>query len=281
MNKIFLICCFISSNICVKAQDNYYNIVKPRINVIPNKGQAVNTDEYIVLKRDTLYAPLKEEPNLDFVESSRERRKLVYNYEAQVFRLTTEKSKTVYRLKQWSVPIIVYIDKDIPKEIRNDFITFFSQIKNIDNLSISFTSKLKDANYYIKTSTETINIYGDDDDFETEEERLNSTYYAGTYRLITDDNYKLHAGVLKVNLNDIPNDTKLLRQLKQLFFMSLGNFYLLNYYPEDSLLSEKYNNNDEFSIADINMLKMHYSIVYEQIINGSMFNKLQNLQKRK
>lgn len=281
MNKIILICCFISSNICVKAQDNYYNIVKPRINVIPNKGQAVDTDEYIVLKRDTLYAPLKEEPNLDFVESSRERRKLVYNYEAQVFRLTTEKSKTVYRLKQWSVPIIVYIDKDIPKEIRNDFITFFSQIKNIDNLSISFTSKLKDANYYIKTSTETINIYGDDDDFETEEERLNSTYYAGTYRLITDDNYKLHAGVLKVNLNDIPNDTKLLRQLKQLFFMSLGNFYLLNYYPEDSLLSEKYKNNDEFSIADINMLKMHYSIVYEQIINGSMFNKLQNLQKRK
>lgn len=281
MNKIILICCFIGSIICAKAQDNYFDIVKPRINVIPKKSQVVNTNNYIVLTHDTLYAPLIEEPNLDFVESSRERRKLVYNYEAQVFRLTTENSKTVYRLKQWSVPIIVYIDKDIPKEIRNDFIAFFSQINNIDNLSISFTSKLKDANYYIKTSTETINIYGDDDDFETEEERLNSTYYAGTYRLITDDNYKLYAGVLKVNLNDTPNDTKLLRQLKQLFFMSLGNFYLLNYYPEDSLLSEKYNNDDELSIDDINMLKMHYSIIYEQIINGSMFNKLQNLQKRK
>ncbi|WP_104733906.1 hypothetical protein [Hanstruepera ponticola] len=271
---------FIILTFSVKAQDSYFEIVKPRIEVIQKEKNVLNTDNYIALTNDTLYIPIKSEPNLDFVKSSYDRRKLVYNYEAQVFRLTTEKSKTTYRLKQWSVPIIVYFDKKISKEVKNDFIIFFSQINDIRNLNFSFTSKINEANYYIKSTNETINSYGDDNEFETKEELLNSTHFAGTYLIITDETDKFIGGVMKLNLDDMPNQEKLLRQIKQLFFMSLGNFYLSSHYPEDSILSKNYNNSNDLSKNDLDILKMHYSIIYDQKINGTIFNRLQKLQKR-
>lgn len=64
-----------------------------------------------------------------------------------------------------------------------------------------------------------------------------------------------------------------------MFFISLGQFYKYYGYEETSLLSDKYNNSNTISDNDLELLRMHYAIIYEQKINGNTFKALQKIQK--
>ena len=68
---------------------------------------------------------------------------------------------------------MLYLDKNIPKNVRKRFTSFFSQIDGIENLSVSFTKNINDSNYLIKLVDEPVNGYGDDFEFENEEEKNN------------------------------------------------------------------------------------------------------------
>lgn len=274
MMKLILVFCFNFILFSAFAQNSYFDIVKPRIDCLPNNKPALKNGEYIVLTKDTLYTKMRLEPNLDFVKSTKERRRIVYRYESQIFRF--EDSTSI--LKQWNSDIVVYLDKQIPKEVSENLMTFYEQINEINNLNILFTSKLKDANYYIKVTSEKVNVYGEDYKFDSEEERLKDIYTGATYRIITDNNYKNYAGILKINISNSDNEF-LLKQLKQMFFISLGQFYKYYGYEETSLLSDKYNNSNTISDNDLELLRMHYAIIYEQKINGNTFKALQEIQK--
>lgn len=274
MMKLILVFCFNFILFSAFAQNSYFDIVKPRIDCLPNNKPALQNGEYIVLTKDTLYPKMRLEPNLDFVKSTKERRRIVSRYESQIFRF--EDSTSI--LKQWNSDIVVYLDKQIPKGVSENLMTFYEQINEINNLNILFTSKLKDANYYIKVTSEKVNVYGEDYKFNSEEERLKDIYTCATYRIITDNNYKNYAGVLKINISNSDNEF-LLKQLKQMFFISLGQFYKYYGYEETSLLSDKYNNSNTISDNDLELLRMHYAIIYEQKINGNTFKALQKIQK--
>lgn len=261
------------------SQNSYDSIVKHRKVFTSQKPSNLNKNtKKILLANETLYDNYTKSHNLQYLnEALYLNKKTLRRYKAQIFRFTYEYSKTVYELKQWNAPIVVYIDRKIPKNIVQDFKKFYTQIDSIENLKISFTSNIKKANYFIKTTTEKIKSYSKDYEFDSEEEKENSILTGAKYNLLTDDNNKFYSGILTVNID---KEIKLLKQLKQLFFMSLGQFYTSQYYPKESILSKTYENKKSISQFDLDLLKIHYSIIYDQRINGTTFEKLIKLSRK-
>jgi hypothetical protein len=195
------------------------------------------------------------------------------------FAVSNNKLKSEFELKQWNAPIVVYFDKQIPKPVVKQFETFYNQISSLEHLRIGFTSNIKKANYYIKTTSESINAYNEDFKFDSEIERENSYFTGATYLLDTDDNNKFYNGILTINIERGKSNMAILKQLKQLFFLSLGNFDTGFKIDESSLLSNNYKNTDTFSKFDLDLLKLHYSIIYPQKIDDRTFSKLMKLYK--
>lgn len=155
-------------------QNNYSDIVKPKLSFVSNKAEATDTTKFVVLDNDTLYVKYDKYDDLSFLNSaSKEDKKNLIDYESIIFQYTDENSKKPMILKQWNCPIVLYLDKNIPKNVRKCFTSFFSQIDGIENLSVSFTKNINDSNYLIKLVDEPVNGYGDDFEFENEEEKNN------------------------------------------------------------------------------------------------------------
>ena len=69
--------------------------------------------------------------------------------------------------------------------------------------------------------------------------------------------------------------------MKQLFYLSLGNFTIKNYGLDYSLISIKYRNDETISKHDLDFLKIHYGKIYEQKINENLFNELKKIANEK
>ena len=269
---IFLITLFLVN--IIYSQIQYDSIIKPRLNFSLNKSKVTDSIEKVILDNDTLYNnTTHSKKNLDFLlESSYADKGILYVYNFCAF----NSSKKVSELKQWSVPIVVYFDKNIPKKIVSDFHHFYSQVKGVKNLEIGFTSDINKANYYIKSTSKIINGYSDEYKFKSNEEKENSILTGATYNINTDKNNKFYAGTLSINHNKIrtPSFNK---QLKQLFFLSLFNSFLNNYVDKSSLLSKQYEDSTILSKYDLSLLKIHYSIIYDQKVNRNTFKILLQL----
>jgi hypothetical protein len=235
--------------------------------------------EIIILETDTLYNLNTNSYDLSFLNDSLYNEKFLKIYNAMGFAVSNNKLKSEFELKQWNAPIVVYFDKQIPKPVVKQFETFYNQISNLEHLRIGFTSNIKKANYYIKTTSESINAYNEDFKFDSEIERENSYFTGATYLLDTDDNNKFYNGILTINIERGKSNMAILKQLKQLFFLSLGNFDTGFKIDESSLLSNNYKNTDTFSKFDLDLLKLHYSIIYPQKIDDRTFSKLMKLYK--
>ncbi|HRV55647.1 MAG: hypothetical protein R2802_02590 [Flavobacteriaceae bacterium] len=254
-------------------QNNLEEIIKPRL-TFEAKKQTDSTKTII----DSLYLAkeLFSKTDLEtFVKAISKDNSMLRRYKSMVFR----HNKKIY-LKQWSVPIIIYFDEKIPAKVRKALETFLSQINTVQNFRITSTKHISKANYFIKTTTSNINGYADDYEFESEEERLNNPLTGGTYHLINDKNYKLFCGTLIINPDNKDNNA-LLKQLKQLIFISLGQFYTDSFLEEESLLSNRYNNGNEISQNDLLLLELHYSLIYPQRINKATFESFVNYLKCK
>src|SRR5690606_8501785 len=154
----------------------------PRLSFVHNVKRASDSVNFVVLnKTDTLYPKYKTDVDLSYLNASNySTENIIGRYKILAFQFTTAKSKKIYELKQWNTPIIVFMDDNLPKEVIKKFKTFYSQIKGIPNLSISFTNNLENSNYFIKTVSKEINGYDKDFEFYSEEDRLNSPLTGGT-----------------------------------------------------------------------------------------------------
>ncbi|WP_418511734.1 hypothetical protein [Corallibacter sp.] len=260
MNKIQLLLFSIFFFSYVSYSQTYSSIVKPRISFI-DESRTLN-------------------PDLDYLNASNyEYENMIKYYQRIVFCTIYDDTLYNYKLMQWSTDIVIYLDKNLPKSVANGFYDFISKsnINSVNNLNISFTKKVSEANYIIKMTPKMVNGYDKDFEFDSEEERKNSFLTGGTYELSTDQNNKFYSAVLEMSSKLKKTDDQFLKQLKQLFFKSLGNFVADNYKDTDSLLHKAYINSDTISEFDMNILKIHYGIIYEQIINGSKFRSLVKL----
>lgn len=275
--KLFYFIVFICFT--AESQEKYTDIIKPRVSFVSEKAKSTDLTKWVVIDRDTFYSKYKTNYDLSYLDESLYAEELFFIYEYFVFQFTDENSEKAYNIFQWSTPIVVYLDKKIPETVRKQFEDFFSQINNIDNLRISFTSKLENANYFIKTSSKIINGYKDDFKFSSEEKRKNSIYTGITFEMSTDNNHKYYSCILTINTSE-KDDIKLLQQLKQLFFVSLGKFSVSESFEKESLFSTNYDNNSKILDSDLDVLRVHYGIIYDREINGTTFKKLIKLSKQ-
>lgn len=268
--SIYLLCLLCSS--MAFSQGNYSDIVKPRLSFVSDKYEATDLQDYIALcVHDTLYAKYKTGLKLSSLNDSLFKDANFVGKYMNTFYYRNDKDKRY--ISQWSVPLVVHIDKKITKSTRENFETFFAQINNVENLNISFTSNIKKANYQIKVVDTVVNAYSKNYTFENETDRKNSFRTGATYKMLSDGNYKRFSGYLLINLEDKSEDL-ILKQLKQLFYMSLGQFTFSSKYNEDSIFSNKYDNRSQLIPDDLNILNLHYATIYDKKINQSTFKKI-------
>lgn len=274
MKKKTLLLTILVVSSMVNSQTILETSIKPRLSFNYNNINDKKVCKIISKSEDTLYGCYNKTINLDYLNESLYHEGLFKRYRMMIFRFSNSKSKTVHYLKQWSTPIVIYIDKNLPKTIREKFKDFYAQLKNIPNLNITFTNNFDRANYYIKTTSKEVNGYSEDYEFRSEKARENSILTGANYNLYKDKNEKHYAGILKIKISNSKSNEMRLKQLKQLFFMSLGQFSTGLSVPKNSLLHRSYDNSDTIISHDLDYLKLHYGTIYSQKIDGTTFEEL-------
>jgi len=260
------------------SQSSYDSLVKPRYIFQKTKTENHLKNKFIIIGSDTLFGKKNQESPL-FIKSDYDS-DILKLYRKLVFQNTNRNSQKRYFIKQWSTPIIVFIDKSLPNIISKKFQEFYSQL-NIPNLNISFTSDIEQANYFIKTTSKDVNSYDENFEFDTVEEKQNSIYTGATYNLLNDYNNKFYGALLVISIKNNSNYEKKIRQLKQLFYTSLSLLYITNKVPNESLLSKKYKNLNHIDEFDLTLLRIHYHTIYDQPIDKYTFEKLTRLYNSK
>ena len=70
-------------------QNNYSDIVKPKLSFVSNKAEATDTTKFVVLDNDTLYVKYDKYDDLSFLNSaSKEDKKNLIDYESIIFQYT-------------------------------------------------------------------------------------------------------------------------------------------------------------------------------------------------
>ncbi|TYB76393.1 hypothetical protein [Bizionia myxarmorum] len=277
MRKLIVLFCFFIVVFSSFAQNKYDSIGEPRIQVIKNDKTADISGRFLVLENDILYPYSNNSADLNFLlPDNYDYNRMLGYYQRVVYCYLTDNPPIVYQLMQWSVPIVIYMDKDIPKDVQDDFKNFISklQMDNIKHLDISFTKRFKNSNYHIKSTETAVNGYDKNYEFDSEEDRLNDLLTGSTYKLVTDGNNKFYGGVLQIHLKSFQTNDDVTKRLKQLFYKSLGNFVADNYIETNSLLHNDYDNSAEILDFDLNILKIHYSLIYDQRIYLADFRNL-------
>lgn len=259
------------------AQNRYHDTIEPRLTFSTDKKPSLASGEIIVLGKDTLFAHFDKDLDLSNFNLLIEDEKFYNYYRWVVLRYANDRY-----LHQWTVPIKIYMGEEFPKSIAEKFKAFYSQIEGIKNLNISFVNKIKNANYHIKLTEADINAYDENFEFDSDAERKNFIYTGCTYKLNTDKNFKFYGGTLTMNSKRLQNENRALNQLKQLFFLSLGNFILTtSSRSENSLINKNYIPQDSISELDLKLLRIHYHILYEQPVNKRTFSQLMKFRKDK
>lgn len=196
-------------------------------------------------------------------------KKLFDNYFISVF------SKKNATIQQFIVPIVIYLDTKIPKNITLEYKTFVNNIPKIKNLDITFTDKKEEANYLLTVadkdfygiSKKSLNNFDDQDHDKLTFLKMSSTN-------INDYNNKTYAYILKISPS-ILKEKQTIHKLKKAFFQSLGNFNILSYgAPEGSALDFNTTEINNLITEDIQLLKMHYHHIYNFKVNANNFYKL-------
>lgn len=249
------------------SQNDYYDIVSSR-------------KDFRIINDSTIISKPNKTPNLKPFCEYLDNKNLLNRYKSRVFRYSNKNSKKVFYVKQWNTQIIVYLDEKIPKEQKKELTNFFIKFNNINNLVVTCTNDIEKANYYIKVIDKSKHGYNEDYTFDNEEERRTFPLTNTTYNLLNDKSLKFYCGVLSINSEEFKNDLTLaIKKIKQVFFMSLGDFSLSYFGNKDSLLSDEYVNSDTLSKEDIDILKIHYSVLYDQKIHSNQFDEILTLTK--
>ncbi len=229
-----------------------------------------NNDTLILIKR---YFPKFIYPNLP-TEKETQDFKDKYSYIA-FGSYTKYNNSNNNSLRQWNVPIYVFIDKSFHKDDRTkikNYLISLSKLK-IPNLKISIVKNKKNSNYYITTTNEKIEVLDEKKLKQYSDERVKNRFKDNAnFYLLSDHNKKSYSCILKINPNSFEENKNIIVKVKKLFFGSLGRFYTPTYnLPKESLLNNKYKNNDSISEYDINILKTHYNYIYPYKVDFNLF----------
>jgi hypothetical protein len=208
-----------------------------------------------------------------FDEFGENKMEFLNKYFSSVFYHSNEKSKNVYYLRQWNADIKIYFDKSFPKNLKNSLSKFLKNYNGIKNLQISVVNNIDDANYLILDSKE---IFFDDYyDVDNEQKRLDFVFNNGRYSLIGGNRKQIKGCKLKLNTTNQQSTETLKKNLNQLFFLSLGRFFLNTYEKGDNrLLNKNYKYSEELSELDLALLKIHYNVIYTKNVNSNLFRKI-------
>ncbi|MEM5566312.1 hypothetical protein WNY78_14415 [Psychroserpens sp. AS72] len=234
---------------------------------------------YTISSRDTFYREeLKYLDLSDFQYDKEKTPKLFSHYKKSVFYRTKKHSKKVYRIFQWKVPVVIYFDKEIPNKIKKEVKSFYSQVNDIDNLSVTFTNNIDKANYRVQITDEIFST--NSKTYKLSEKFTVNNYFFDycNYFLINDNRNGIIGCSLKINREQLNNNDHLLANIKQGIFLSLGRFFLNASLMDESILTNLiYENEKIISDLDLSILKLHYYQLYNRRIDGTDFETL--LQK--
>ncbi|WP_178985520.1 hypothetical protein [Winogradskyella helgolandensis] len=242
-----------------------------------NQEDKLKIKDYFITDNDTLVSLGNELTNAELKMFCKcyTNDSLVNKYREAVFRMAMDNGK--YRKSnQWNSDINIFIDKSIPRKVRKKFTEFYKPLTSINNLNLNFVSQVSEANYIIKESETLI------ENFESNITKYgeNHPLSKGEYKVITDKNHKFYGATLTVSIRELEDKTLIVPKLKQLFFLSLGQFIINKTFPDTSLVSTLYNNSKIISEADLNLLNMHYFKIFDKEFTVKEFYRLLRESKR-
>ena len=248
MKNLLFISLFFSLGFSSLAQEKkYYSVSKNNSNI----------DDYIVLKKDTLFANNKKSFLIDF-----ENKQDYLYYKSIVFPYSKKGP-----LMQWKSEIKIYMNENIDKYIRKNFKNFIKSFPAIKNLKISLVKDIEDANYYITTTSQLKSIYTDQK--LTDKELKNKLYY-NFYYTIERKGSSFKSCIFEFDPNKIFDRKVFLRKMKKVFFNTLGQFMTRTFYrDETSLLSRRDSITDYITSFDKKILNYHY----QNICNYKVYRK--------
>lgn len=223
--------------------------------------KANNISEQIILPTDTLVylKPINSKFELDYYCKCFEDEEIV-NYSYGYAFTKKRKGYLNYRMTQWNAEIVVFIDKKIPKKVQKRFKSFVEPLSNLRNIKISFSKNPLESNYHIVASDKALKIYENENDSLDIRHALSGA----TYTLFSDNNDKYYSAKLKLDLNAVQDSDLILKKMKQLFFLSLGQFQISSISKtKGSILNLDYNNSDIISQKDLGVLKLHYFKIHD------------------
>lgn len=250
------------------SQIDVSSILKSKNSFKIETNASLNKDSLVIVKEKTVI----NQHYLDYQNDY----KTHYRYMTTVFYYTDSKSNHTYYTKQWHSPIIIYLDKKIDNELRKSFIAFLTNYKNINNLEIAITKNIDKANYLIRPSNAAFKAktYS----FKNEIDKSNFVFNNGNYTIIPGGNQSIKGCILELNTDK--NSELVKKNLNQLFFLSLGRFFVIPYDTnETSFVSQNYQAQNTLSELDLKILKIHYNHIYDYPINRDTFLKLVSSKK--
>ncbi|MTE25519.1 hypothetical protein [Winogradskyella ouciana] len=234
------------------------------------------TEDYLIIDNDTL-VNLNNRAKVDNLEtfckyfaSEESFQKLISSI--QYYYL---KNSSIAHFRQWNSEVITYLDKRIPRNIRKEFMNFFRQLDSINNFNMSFSNSLNKANYIIKFSDTVV------PNLKTKKKKYNENHplSKGNYRVLVDNDDKIYGCYMYVDRSLLDNEDLLLKKLKQLYFMSLGQFTYRKNISKKSLLNPEYIDTSKLSNYDKNLLSTHYYKIYPKTFDRFDLMRLNNLAK--
>ncbi|WP_040278471.1 hypothetical protein [Psychroserpens damuponensis] len=275
MKYILFLWCLYSSFSFSQSKNNSVN---PRFEFHTLNSKQFNDTalSYTISNKDTFYLEKQKFLDLSTFQYDKEKTpKLIERYKTSVFFNSQKRSKRTYRLLQWKVPVVIYFDKEIPNRIKKEVKTFYKQIENVDNLSVSFTNNINKANYRIKITSDTFNTNSINYDNLEKYQKFTHFFDFCSYSVIKDNSDGVIGCTLKINREQLKTDDYLLSNIKQGIFLSLGRFFMNPKLIDESLLTNTiYVNNPVLSDLDVSLLKLHYYQLYNRRIDGTDFENL-------
>ncbi|GAA0746121.1 hypothetical protein [Gaetbulibacter jejuensis] len=265
MKNLFLILFVLISSISIGQNNLDINRKYVSIKSLKN-SKNINLKNAIYLENDTLVVeksiPMGEF-EVDFGDFDPE---FIEHYKDAVFgnKETRRKNFKLSHVKLWTSDIKVYFDKSVDKKTKKELSSFFNEIsKNSNSLKISVVSKLELSNYLIyyinsKKDKEHPNII--------QQKPI-------TYNLLHSNN-KFYSGVLRLNTLSFFSFNDQINSLKVQFFKSLGQFWLINNVPCESILADCYSPTKRLTDLDFNILNFHYKNVYDSDVTIFNYERL-------
>ena len=265
-----LLAIILISNFCICQTNSFAFNLREKVTITTNHENANST------KKDSTYIKVYPE-KLDFIYQFDYllNQSLTSNYINATF------SRKNSIIQQFSKPIKIYIDPNLKKNLKEEFVAFIKDIPEIKNLSISFVNTLDDSNYYIKIadknfqgiSQKTLKNY-------PEEERKNLIFEKISRINFNDNNHNSYACLLTLSPS-IFEDDNMMTKLKKAFFITISNFSVLTYgAPNGSVLDFKTKTIDRLNEDDILLLKMHYFHIYDFKVDFKAFKEIQKLKSK-